>query len=271
MSFLGLFPSSPALVGMVHVQALPGTPRSRLSPQEIVQHALGEARLLLEEGVDALLIENMHDRPYCLGRVGPEVVATMTAVAVALRALTERPIGLQILAGANLEALAVAQAAQLQFIRAEGFVFGHLADEGLFDEASAAALLRERRRLGAESVRVIVDIQKKHSSHALSADLSLGAWARAAEFFLADGLVMTGSETGSPVSISDLAALRLASSLPIFVGSGVTPESVAELVPQADVLIVGSALKVDGRWDGAIDPRRVRDLVAACAAARSQA
>ena len=51
------------------------------------------------------------------------------------------PVGVQILAGANREAVATAAAAGLQFVRAEGFVFGHVADEGWID-ASAGPLLR---------------------------------------------------------------------------------------------------------------------------------
>ena len=45
------------------------------------------------------------------------------------------------LAGGNREAVAVAQAARLQFVRAEGFVFSHVADEGWLD-GCAGPLLR---------------------------------------------------------------------------------------------------------------------------------
>ena len=63
------------------------------------------------------------------------------------------PCGIQILAGANREALAVAHAAGLDFVRVEGFAFAHVADEGLV-ESSAAALLRFRKHIGAERVQV---------------------------------------------------------------------------------------------------------------------
>jgi len=64
--------------------------------------------------------------------------------------------------GANKDALAVAMASGAQFIRAEGFVFSHVADEGWMDSC-AAELLRYRRAIGAEDILVFTDIKKKHS------------------------------------------------------------------------------------------------------------
>lgn len=53
--------------------------------------------------------------------------------------------------------------AGLQFVRAEGFVFGHVADEG-FMESCAGELLRYRRIINAEDILVFTDIKKKHRS-----------------------------------------------------------------------------------------------------------
>lgn len=57
--------------------------------------------------------------------------------------------------------MAVAQASNFQFIRAEGFVFSHIADEG-FTDACAGPLLRYRKRINAENVLVLADVKKKH-------------------------------------------------------------------------------------------------------------
>ncbi|MFM7259934.1 MAG: BtpA/SgcQ family protein, partial [bacterium] len=61
---ISLFGRSPAIVGMVHLRALPGSPRAELSPREIARIAVEEARTLTEAGFDAILLENMHDAPY---------------------------------------------------------------------------------------------------------------------------------------------------------------------------------------------------------------
>ena len=201
----------------------------------------------------------MHDLPYLKADIGPEIIACMAAVAAAVRRETDLPTGIQILAAANREAIAVAKATALEFIRAEGFVFGHVADEGYIDSC-AGPLLRYRRQIGAEDVRIFCDIKKKHSSHAITADISLADTARAAEFFRADGLIVTGTATGQPPSLDELVEVREASILPLTVGSGVSTENITAFLEVADAVIVGSAIKEEGNWANPIDPARAARL-----------
>ncbi len=248
---------------MVHVRALPGTPFAELGIPLIVEAAVREAQALKDAGFEGIILENMHDRPYCRGRVGPEITAAMAVVSAAVRETVGGvfPLGIQILAGANLEALAVAQAAELDFIRVEGFVFGHVADEGWI-QASAAELLRERKRLGADRIGIWADIQKKHSSHAVTADLGIDEWAHAADFFGADALIVTGTSTGKAASPADLANAKKAVEIPVAIGSGITPAN-ASAFASADAWIVGSSLKIGGNWAAELDLAAVREMVAA--------
>jgi uncharacterized protein len=253
----------PALIGMIHVGALPGTPRSRKSVGDLARDAVSEAAILVAGGVDAILLENMHDVPYLNRHVGPEIVAAMTAICSAVREAVRLPLGVQVLAGANCEAIAVAHASGCQFVRCEGFVFSHVADEGLMAEADAGPLLRFRRMIGAEDVAIIADVKKKHSSHAITADVSLAETAKAAVNFGADGVVVTGTATGEPTAPEDVAAVAGAVDQAVFVGSGVTPDNVATVAPHADALIVGSYLKRDGYWENEPDAARVAAMVKA--------
>jgi uncharacterized protein len=253
----------PALIGMIHVGALPGTPRSRRSVRDLAREAVSEAAVLAAGGVDAILLENMHDVPYLNRRVGPEIVAAMTAICTAVREAATLPLGVQVLAGANREAVAVAHAGGCQFVRCEGFVFSHVADEGLMPEADAGPLLRFRRMIGAADIAIIADVKKKHSSHAITADISIAETAKAAVFFGADGVVVTGTATGEPTAPEDVAAVAGAVDQAVFVGSGVTPDNVAAVAPHADALIVGSYLKRDGYWENEPDPARVAAMVKA--------
>ncbi|HEV2691860.1 MAG TPA: BtpA/SgcQ family protein, partial [Verrucomicrobiae bacterium] len=180
---------------MIHVGALPGTPAGRLTLAEIEAQAVHEAKLYRAAGVHGIMIENMHDTPYLRGHVGPEIVASMALIARAVKTAGGLPCGIQILAGANKEAMAVAHAAGLDFIRAEGFAFAHVADEGII-ESSAAALLRYRRMIGADKVQVWVDVKKKHSAHAITADVGIGETAHAVEFMRGDLVIVTGAVTG---------------------------------------------------------------------------
>lgn len=265
-----LFGRRPFLAAMVHVGALPGTPWARRPFGEVIAEAVEQCEALAALGVDGIVLENMHDRPYLNREVGAEIVAAMTAALDAVRRALgpAMPLGLQILAGANKEALAAAAAGGAQFIRVEGFVFAHVADEGIMPNADAAGLLRYRAEIGAERVRIFADIKKKHSAHAITADVGLAATARAAEFFCADGVIVTGDETGHPVVPEALESVRRSTELPVLVGSGTTPENVSALARHADGFIVGSYIKRDGRWFNPPDPARVREMVEAIRVAR---
>jgi membrane complex biogenesis BtpA family protein len=257
-----LFPRLKPVIGVIHVGALPGTPRGSQTVSELVASAGNEARLYRETGVDGVIIENMHDVPYLRGEVGPEIVAAMTASAVEVKRECRLPVGVQILAGANIEAMAVAHAAELDFIRAEGYAYAHVADEGLI-QASAAALLRYRKLIGAPRVQVWTDIKKKHAAHAITADVSLGETAETVEFMGADCVIVTGSATGKPPTIADVHEAKTHCGLPVFLGSGITATNVADFYDHADGFIIGSAFKVDGLWSNTIDPTRVGKLMTA--------
>jgi len=243
-----------AFVGMIHLRPLPGSPGWEGSLDAVVQGALHDARLLLEGGCDALLVENMGDVPYLRGRVAPETVA---AAAVCVRAVCDlgAPTGVQLLAGANREALGVAATAGAGFVRVEAFAYAHVADEGWLD-ACAGDLLRARRDLGC-GVQVWADVQKKHSAHAVTADLDLAALAKGTAFAGADALIVTGGSTGEPTALSAVVAARTAG-LPVVVGSGVTPDDAPALAREAQALIVGSWLKEEGDWRRSVDLERVR-------------
>jgi uncharacterized protein len=254
---LRLFASDKPVIGMIHVGALPGTPAGRLPLAKIIDAAVREAKTYRDAGLDGIALENMHDVPYLRGSVGPEIVAAMTLLAQAVKTEFRGVTGIQILAAANREALAVAHAASLDWVRVEGFAFAHVADEG-FINSGAAELLRYRRQIGAEKIQVWADIKKKHAAHALTADVSLGETAAAVEFMRADALIVTGTATGKPPSRADVIEAKAHSKLPVLLGSGVDAANIAQFLPVADGFIIGSAFKQGGRWQNPVDPARVR-------------
>uniref|UniRef100_A0A672MQS1 Zgc:162297 n=1 Tax=Sinocyclocheilus grahami TaxID=75366 RepID=A0A672MQS1_SINGR len=156
------------------------------------------------------------------------------------------PLGVQILSAANHSVLAVALASGLDFIRAEGFVSSHVADEGLLN-ACAGELLRYHRRIGAEHLQIFTDIKKKHSAHALTSDVSIAKTAQAAEFFLSDGVIVTGSATGAQADPEELREVTQSVRIPVLIGSGVTHDNVEHYL-QASAMI-----KKGGYWANGVD------------------
>lgn len=255
-----LFTNTKPIIGMIHVGALPGTPANAQSVTEIVANARREAAVYRNGGVDGIAIENMHDVPYLRGAVGPEIVAAMALVGQAVKTECQLPVGIQILAGANLEALAVAHAADLDFIRAESFVFAHVADEGII-ESSAAKLLRYRKLIGAERIQIWADVKKKHSSHAITADISLRVMAETVEFMSGDTVIITGGVTGDPPKLADVDEAKAHCHLPVILGSGIDDQNIAEFWPKADGFIIGSYFKREGNWKNNVDARRVEHFI----------
>ena len=248
------------VIGMIHVDPLPGSPLYRGDLKKIIQKSILEAMIYIENDIDSIAIENMHDVPYLKRAVGPEVTSTMSIIAYEIKNKTDLPVGIQILAGANKEALAAANSAGIDFIRAEGFIYGHMADEG-FMESDAGELLRYRKAINAENVLIFTDIKKKHSSHSITEDITLIETARTAEFFLSDGLIITGTSTGAQTETEEIKSVKKNTNLHVLVGSGITEQNIENYFPISDGFIVGSYFKKNGNWKNTVDKKRVKSLM----------
>ncbi|MED6290390.1 hypothetical protein CHARACLAT_012527 [Characodon lateralis] len=99
------------------------------------------------------------------------------------------------------------------------------------------------------------------SSHALTSDVTIKDTARAAEFFLSDGLIITGAATGDQADPCDLKEVSQSVKIPVLVGSGVTYDNIESFL-DANGMIVGSHFKHGGHWANAIDPVRVTRFMA---------
>jgi membrane complex biogenesis BtpA family protein len=252
------------IIGMVHLSPLPGAPGYTGYPiWKLIDHALYDAEALIEGGVDGLIVENMWDWPYYVGaQVKPEA---MTAQAVAARRVVEAvevPVGINVIHNGGLVALAIAVAADAQFIRVCILTGARLWDTGELDHGNAADLLRKRKELYAEHIKLFADVDKKHSVPFPGVDLETHIeWTR---FYGADALIVSGRMTGLAPDVAKVArAAELAGDRPVLLGSGTDEHNIVEFLRHADGAIVGSSLKVDGIMENPVDVERVRRYVAA--------
>jgi hypothetical protein len=250
---------SKALIGMVHLLALPGSPRWRGSMAEVIERALADAQALAAGGMDALLVENHGDVPFERERVDAGTVAAMGRVIAELSREVRVPIGVNVLKNDARSALAIAAGTGARFIRVNIYTGAVVADQGLI-QSEAAATLRYRRLLGSD-IRIFADVQAKHGVPLAPVELEQEARDSVARG-LADALVVSGRATGEATPIADVKRVRSAvKDVPLLVGSGVTPQSVSELLSVADGAIVGTSLKRDGRLGNPVDVERVKRLV----------
>jgi membrane complex biogenesis BtpA family protein len=264
-----------ALVGAVHLQPLPGSPRwaaaGRPPLDAVIERALSDAQAYLAAGVDGLIVENYGDAPF-FKSAPPETVAALTRCArEVVSAAGAVPVGVNVLRNDAHAALSCAVAAGARFVRVNVHTGVAATDQGIV-EGQAAATLRLRAALGAgpgdaHPVALLADVHVKHAVPLDGDDVGRAA-DDAAHRGLADAVIASGSATGSAPAAERLEAIRLAvPGVPLWLGSGLTVDLCPRLVPLIDGAIVGSAMEQGGVAGAPVDPTRASALVAAFRAA----
>ncbi|HET9589161.1 MAG TPA: BtpA/SgcQ family protein [Anaerolineales bacterium] len=244
------------LAAMVAVLPLPGSPLYDGDDRKVLDQALADLDVYRKAGVDSIIFENDHDLPYIQPPLDEKGVALMARIVKEARARFEGPIGVQMLEAANITSLEIAAEADLDYIRVEAFVFAHVGGSGIIN-GSAGKILRRRKELQAERIKVFADVKKKHGSHSLTIDLDIKDEIMQAEFFLADGVIVTSQFTGTNPDKEDLRKAKSVTSLPVLVGSGMTAENIRAYLPLADGFIVGSFFRRGGKFLEKLEPERL--------------
>jgi uncharacterized protein len=268
MSRHPLFESeAPVLIGMLHMPALPGSPRFDGNWRSVRDLVLQDAESLISGGISNLMLENFGDVPFFPKSVPASTVAAMTAIACELKArFADTSLGINVLRNDGCSALSIAQAAGGSFVRVNVLCGARVTDQGII-EGIAHELMRLKAGLRATGIAVLADVDVKHSGPL--AERNHGDEVRdAIERGLADAIVVSGAATGSAVCERRLAeTFEAAAGIPVLIGSGATAETIPQLARYADGMIIGTAVKHDGCVAAPIDPERVRKLVEAAASA----
>lgn len=245
---------------MLHLPALPGAPQADASLDEIEVRVLAEARLLSDAGFDACILENFGDAPFFGDAVPPITIASMTRIASHVRReLPALQLGINVLRNDARAALSVATACQASFIRVNVHIGSTATDQGVL-EGKAAHTMRLRRELQC-TVQVWADVHVKHGrslTHERIEQEALDCVHRGH----AEALIVSGSGTGAQTDLDDVRRVQeLNLGVPVYVGSGARNDNVAQILSVADGVIVGTALKQDGRSTAALDADRVHGFV----------
>lgn len=259
--FHQLFKTARPLLGMLHLPPLPGSPSYAGNMQTVLDAALHDAKILSEARFAGLIIENLGDAPYYPDHVPAETVAAMSVVAAHVRRQTQLPVGVNVLRNDAQSAMAIAAAADLQFIRVNILIGTSVTDQGVIS-GQAHLLARTRQRLHAENVLIFADIRVKHAAPLVDRELAQeidDLFERA----LADAIIVSGTGSGKPVDANFLREVKkLSGDRPVLIGSGLNLENAKELLAVADGAIVGSSIKIDGQIHHRVDPEQVKRLTA---------
>jgi hypothetical protein len=259
-----IFRTTKPIIGMVHCWPLPGAPGyTGYGMRTIIDNALRDAHALAEGGVDGVIVENMWDIPFRAGpHIQPESIAAHAVVAEAVWREIDLPMGINLVHNGGTALLGIAIASGADFIRVCMFTGAGVWDAGSWDEGCAADLMRRRKELHAEHIKLFADVDKKHSVRFPGIDLATHIeWTN---FFGADALIVSGRMTGDA---PDLAKVReakvLAGDRPILIGSGVDERNIGAFIDVADGIIVGTSTKEEGRCENPVSIEQVRRLVRA--------
>ncbi len=260
-----LFGTRRPLIGMVHLLPLPGSPGWRGDLESVLGLARADATALAEGGFHGVIVENHGDMPFSKGPVETHTVAAMALAVQAVSDAIALPVGVNVMRNDAISALALAVVTGVRFIRVNVLHGVMAAEEGVI-EGQAYDALRYRKTHCAE-VRILADVLVKHATPLDGTDI-----VRVAKATLhrggADALIVSGPVTSEPTDLQDLAKVREAlPEAPLFVGSGVTEDSVEGLLKVADGIIVGTNLKRDGIIENPVDLARVKRLAQRAGAA----
>lgn len=255
------FPEKP-LIGMIHMPAIPGAPRSTLAMDALVRYALAEAKLLERAGLDAVIVENVGDTPFFKERLPPVTIAAMATIVREVVAHTTIAVGLNLLRNACAEALSIAHVTAARFIRCNIMIGAYATDQGVI-EGCAATLARLKRELGAH-VLIFGDVHVKHAHPIFDVPIEHAA-ADLAERGGADAVIVSGARSPIPPAPDTVDAVRAAVVLPVLVGSGVGLANVRQLYRASDGLILGEPdFKIGGVWGGPSDEGAYASAVHLC-------
>jgi membrane complex biogenesis BtpA family protein len=226
---------------MVHLGALPGSPRYDNDFDAVLEQAVSDSRMLANAGFDAVMVENFGDAPFFADDVPAVTVAAMTRAVAEISHAIDLPLGVNVLRNDALSAMSIAAATGAAMIRVNVLSSMMYTDQGPI-VGRAAELARLRSSI-APDVLVLADVFVKHASPPPGATIELSAidaWERSG----ADALVISGTGTGTSVDLSDLRQVaRVVPGAPLVIGSGADAGNVAALAETVDSVIVGSSLK----------------------------
>jgi membrane complex biogenesis BtpA family protein len=248
------------VVGMVHLQPLPGTPFHRAgSLDEIVRTAVDSARALDAGGADGCLVQTV-DRVHPTGdEADPARTAAMALIvrAVADATRPEFAVGAQIMRNAIRASLAVAKTAGGSFVRAGALVGATLTAHGPV-AANPEAVMAYRARIDAWDVAVVADVDSGQFRWAGERDHA-GVAAHAAQVVGADAVAVGHPDPDR--ALAAVAAVRAAApGLPVLLAGHTDHGNAGRLLAEADGAFVGTCLE-EGGWGGRVDVERVRSYV----------
>ncbi len=246
------------VIGMVHCLPLPGMPGFCGDMQKVMDQAVNDAIVLEKSGMDAVIVENMGDNPFGVV-MDIEQSCALAVVSAHVAQSVKIPVGIDAAMNDYKTSLSIAKAIGGVFVRIPVFVDTVEFYGGIINPCARQAMIF-RKNLQAENIKILADIQVKHT-HMVLTHVTIEDSAKAAEACGADGIIVTGTHIGAETPIEIIQRVRKVTKLPLVAGSGVKTTNIREQLSIADGTIVGSSLKEGGVIENPVSLELASDLI----------
>jgi len=254
-----LFKTKKPIIAMCHLDALPGDPYydSKGGMQKVIEHAKADLLALQEGGVDGIMFSNEFSLPY-LTDVKTETVAAMAFIIGQIMPLIKIPYGVNVLWDPK-KSLDLAIAVDASFIR-EIFTGVYASDFGLWN-TNVGETIRHQYRIGAQHVKLLFNIVPEAAAYL--GERTIESIAKSTVFNnRPDALCVSGLTAGVETDAAILKRVKDAVPNTIIVANtGVNPKNVIDQLSIADVAVVGTTFKFDGKFENHVDESRVKSFM----------
>lgn len=248
-----------AIIAMCHMQAMPGDPGydEEKGMSWIAEKAYNDLTALQNGGVDAVMFSNEFSLPY-LTKVETSTVAAMAEVIGELKRYIKVPFGVNVLWDGE-KTLDLAKACGADFVR-EIYSGVYASDFGLWN-TDYGRTARHKNSIGAKDVKMIFNILPEAAKYLAERDIV--ETARTTVFNCKpDAICVSGLTAGAETDSQVLAKVKKAvPDTVVLANTGCRPDTIRQQLMVADGAVVGTTFKVDGKFENAVDEKRVKEFM----------
>lgn len=251
---------------MIQPSPLPGSYRHiDKTINEIVDEVLAETQMIVENGFDGVILQNMNDMPI-KQIAAPEAIAYMTRIAYEIKQKYPELVLGVLVNWDGVASLAVADAMNADFVRVEHLFTGANVTSAGILEGQCIDIAALRKRI-CSKVPVYADIQEVHGIPLGGKPIDDAAWEAVHEAF-ADGLFVSGKTKEESITMIQAVRKKLPDT-PIILGGGATGDNISELLEFYDGVSVATWVK-NGDMKNPIDPKRAEVFMSEVKKARKK-
>ena len=227
--------------------------------EEISNQAIQEAKILYDNGIRNIMIQNVKDVPMLdCSRI--ETIASMTSICLNIRKAipSDCLMGLSLLRENGKALVAIAQAASLDYIRPKCYVGAVINHDGIH-EGIVNDVLQAKIELQS-NVEIMPDIFERTSS-ALGNFTLIEAVGQATSFGLAKCINLAGRNFEESIQMAK-EVRKAFPNLKIYLGGGANLNNLEEVLKYFDGVHVASCLKDSGNMTGKYDENKIKAFMA---------